>query len=99
MAYSTYTDVRRIIATSLLDPDLTALIILADQEINDRNISGNADIKKTISMLFTAAMAAMKDPKSTGIGDYKETINTGADYRFFAEGYINKNQIVRVRRG
>ena len=99
MANCTDTDVRRIIETALSPADLTALIILSDQEISDRNLSGNANIKKTISMWITASMAAAKDPSSSSTGDYNETINTAKDYRDYIEDYIRRTRVPRVRRG
>ena len=99
MANCIHTDVRRIIETELADADLTALIILADQEISDRNLSGNANIKKTISMWLTASMAAAKDPSSSSTGDYHETINTAKDYRDYIEEYIIRTRVPKARRG
>ena len=70
MVNCTYTDVRDIIDTGLADARLTALIVLSDAEISERDISGSANILKQISMLITASLAAMNDTNSTGKADY-----------------------------
>ncbi len=88
MAYSTYTEVRRIINTGLEDADITAMITQADQEIRDRDISGNANTLKTLSMLITAALIAFKDPRSQGVGDYSESNRDPKEWREDAERFI-----------
>jgi hypothetical protein len=86
-------DVRRIIDTGLVDADVTALIVLADAEINDREIDASPGVLKQISMLITASLAAMNDSKSLGKTDYSVVDNTSgnlaAAYRKAAEGLIN----------
>lgn len=99
MANCTYTEVRRIIDTSLEDTDITALIVLADAEIAERNMSGNSNIKKTISMLLTASLCAAQDPETRSIGEYSESTKTAEEFRALAETYITRIRTPRGRRG
>ena len=69
MVYCTYTDVRRIITTSLADADITALIVLADAEITGRSLTTlGSDILKTISMYLTADMIQPETITSGSVG-------------------------------
>jgi len=69
MVYCTYTDVRRIITTSLADADITALIVLTDAEITARNLTTlGSDVLKTISMYLTADMIQPETTTSSGLG-------------------------------
>ena len=92
MVYSTYTDVRDIIDTGLSDARLTALIILADAEISERDIDATTNVLKQISMLITASLAAMNDVRSFGKADYAAENYSGTAlskmYRNAAEALI-----------
>src|SRR3989304_4989384 len=69
MVYSTYTDVKRIIDTTLADADITALIVLADAEITARGLTAlNSDVLKAISMYLTADMIQPETIVSGGVG-------------------------------
>jgi hypothetical protein len=92
----TYTDVRDIIDTGLTDARLTALIVLADAEIQARNLQGEgwtSGVKKQVSMLITASLAAMNDVRSLGKADYQAgEQNLSEKYRKAAELIIDKMQ-------
>jgi len=91
MPNCTYTDVRRIIDTELADADLTALIVLADQEITTRQMTGRAaNILKMISMYLTASMVAMRDPYIRSIGDFRDQKLSGKDWRDLAHDLIRR---------
>ena len=69
MVYCTYTDVKRIIDTTLADADITALIVLADAEITARGLTTlSSDVLKTISMYLTADMIQSETVASGSIG-------------------------------
>ena len=90
MAYCTNSEVRYIIATGLSDAGLTALIVLADAEIDQRGLGTlPANIAKQISMLITASLAAMNDVTSYGKADYEAgSANLSKLYRDKAEALI-----------
>jgi hypothetical protein len=90
MVYSTYTDVRRIIDTGLEDADITALIVQADAEMLEREMSFTTTNMKTISALITASLIALKDPESRGVGDYSEKVRSPQEWRDAAEGLAER---------
>jgi len=63
MANCTATEVKTIITTGLTDPEVTALIVLADAEITARGLdTRNSSLLKTISMLITADLISARAP-------------------------------------
>lgn len=89
MAYCTYTDVRRIITTDLADADLTALIVLADEEIDVRLLNTRStNIKKRISMYLTADMAVNTDPPMVTVGGVTIQSHRDDSWRRKAEAFI-----------
>lgn len=89
MANCTYSDVRLIVDTPLTDANLTSLITLADREMATRGIDGGtADDRKLISMLITAALAAMQEPHQKSMGQYSQQKLDAAGYRREAESHI-----------
>lgn len=89
MANCVLGEVRLIIETSLSDANITALIVLADAEITARSMDSRpANVLKTISMFLTAAIIAGRDPKSYGLGEYRQTSMTAMDWRGVAEKQI-----------
>jgi hypothetical protein len=74
MANCITTDVRDILDTGLDDTALSRLITLADAEMTARGLTDSiwtADLKKHISSLLTASLAAMNDARSSGKGGYE----------------------------
>lgn len=70
MAYCIYGDVRNILHTSLIDANITAMIVLADARV-DQMLGGtalSADLLKLMSMMVTASFIGPKDPSSYAIG-------------------------------
>jgi hypothetical protein len=55
-------DVKAIVDTDLGDTEIDALVVLADQEITDRGITGSASALQQISMFLTAEMVASRMP-------------------------------------
>lgn len=91
MAYCTFSDVRRIIDTDLADSDITALIVLADEEIVARAMNTRrTNTKKIISMHLTAAMIAQRDPYSRSMGEYREQKMSPKEWRAAAENLITQ---------
>ena len=90
MAYCTYDEVKLIIATSMASADITSLIVLADAEIDARELDGRAaDIKKRISMFLTAELIALKQPGQANIGPLSSSPSTSTtDWRKLAENLI-----------
>ena len=90
----TNTEVRDIIDTGLTDARLTALIVLADAEITARGLTGStwtSDLKKQVSMLLAASLAAMNDVRSMGKEGYMVTsLSLPKWYRQQAEDLIRK---------
>ena len=91
MAYCTNTEVRLIIDTSHTDDEITAIIVLADAEIDARGLDGLADnVKKLISMYISASIIALRDPSSKSIGEYREDKLNAAGWREVAENQIKR---------
>ena len=92
MANCTEDDVRRIISTTLSDEDVTAEIVQADAEITARLLDSRpADVKKTISMLLTAELIALKEPRTIAMGGASmQAPSSAGDYREHAEKQIAK---------
>lgn len=94
MANCTFSDVRLIIDTGLTDANLTSLITLADAEMTARGMTGSnwtTNLKKQVSMLLTASLAAMNDARSRGREDYKVTTDLPKYYRERAEELISRS--------
>lgn len=92
MVYSTYTDVRRIIETSLADVDVTALIVLADAEIDARGLNSRpTNVVKLISMLITASLIAIREPSSRATDGVSESYMSAQDWRKQAEDQITRS--------
>jgi hypothetical protein len=94
MVNSTYADVRLIIDTGLTDANLTSLIVLADAEMTARRMTSSvytANLKKQISMLLTASLAAMNDVRSEAKGDYMGSGGLPQYYRSQAEMLISRS--------
>jgi hypothetical protein len=83
--------VRRIIATTLSDSDIRALIELADGELAARTAAANL---RLASMLLTASYIALRAPDSRGLGDYKEARDP-ARWRALAERVIARAPEIR----
>jgi len=74
VAYCTATDVRLIIDTTLTDAEISGVIEMSDAEI-DRRIGAQDALDKLVkklSMLLTAHMIKTRQPRSQGIGEYRE---------------------------
>jgi len=74
----------------MANADITALIVLADAEIDARELDGRAaNIKKRISMFLTAELIAMRTPQTANIGPLSASASTSvADWRQLAESLI-----------
>jgi hypothetical protein len=82
MVNCTYSDVRLIIDTGLTDANITSLIVLADDEITVRGFdSQTTTTKKRISMIFTAALIALRDAGAKSIGEYSQTLLSAKDWQ------------------
>lgn len=91
MANCTEDDVRVVIRTTLLDAEVTSLIVLADAEITARGLdTRTSDVKKLISMLITASIISMRDPASRSIGEYREDMLKPEGWRQLAEDQIRR---------
>jgi hypothetical protein len=75
LAYSTATDVRRIVHTSLTDADITSIIEISDAQIDSRlgSQSSTDKVIKKLSMLLTARTIKERQPNSVAVGEYKES--------------------------
>ncbi|MCW4048753.1 MAG: hypothetical protein NWE89_03350 [Candidatus Bathyarchaeota archaeon] len=73
--YSTATEVRTIIHTSLTDAMIENIIELSDTEIDKRLGPQDASDKviKKLSILTTARTIKQRQPDSVAVGEYKET--------------------------
>ena len=81
MPYCVAADVRRIIQTPLLDPDLMDIITISDAIIN-KKIGAQATgdlIAKKLSMLLTAVTIKTRTPQSMSIGEYSENYGNVLD--------------------
>jgi len=93
MPYCTYLEVKRVIDTSASSGDIAALILLADEEIDDRVDAGtgnwtNNNLKK-LSMLLTAESLALNDTSARAADDTSKGYNNPAKkYRDQAEDLI-----------
>ena len=100
MTYCTDDDVRSIVVTGLTNPQIGALIVLVDAEI-DLRLGGatlSSDLKKLCSMLKTAVLAAERDPETYAIGSARVTYGKRVqDWAARAETIIT--QAVRGTRG
>ena len=70
MAYSTATEVKYIINTSVADATITNMITIADAEL-DNMLNGStmdSNVKKGCSMRLTALMLAQRDPEIRRFG-------------------------------
>jgi len=93
MPYCVCSDVRKIIDTDLEDESVTELIVQADSEISGRGLSSIKSVK-LVSMLLTASIIALRDPKSRSIGEFVETLRGPEDYRKLAEDIIAREQAI-----
>ena len=93
MAYCTFTEVKRIISTNMASADITALIVLADAEIDARELDGRgSNIKKQISMFLTASMIALKQPQTASLGGVSANASASViDWRKLAEDLIKRS--------
>ncbi len=92
MVYCIYTDVKRIVTTSLADADITALIVLADAEITARGLTTlNSDVLKAISMYLTADMIQPETTTSGGLGALNAQSPLPPNWRERAETLIAKS--------
>ena len=69
MANCTASDMRMILNTGLVDAELDLLIIQADAEMTARGLTTaiwTPDLKKQVSALLAASLAAMNDSRSRG---------------------------------
>lgn len=74
MPYSTPTDIRAIIHTTLTDTEITELITQSDAEIDKRIGEQSSDPLITkLSALITARTIKHRQPSSTTIGEYSQT--------------------------
>jgi len=90
MVYSVAADVRRIINTSLPDADLTSEIVLADAEIDARNLSDlGANLLLNISRFIVASYVANRDPASGPVGEGSQAYRSPVEWRLLAERLIN----------
>jgi hypothetical protein len=90
MAYCTVDEVRNIISSSLSDTDITALIVLADQEIADRLLTSRGSVK-LISMYLTASLIALREPQTMSTGGVSTSVPmTSKDWREMAESLIRR---------
>lgn len=93
MGYCTYTDVKRIIETTLENADITALIVLADAEIVARELTDlNSDILKTISMYLTADIIQPETVNSGGLGALNAQGTPPPNWRRRAELLISRTR-------
>jgi len=91
MAYSGAADVRRILNTKLLDPDLEELIKEADALIDKRlgpQSSGDLLIRR-LSTRLAAIPAKKRDPESFALGEYREDHNPVETWERECEGIWN----------
>jgi hypothetical protein len=89
--YCTYVDVRDIIETSLPDVRITALIALADAEIDGKYMDTRpADELRLISMLITASLIAGREPSSRSTGGASETYRSADSWRKLADEQIGR---------
>ena len=92
MAYCTYDEVRTVISTSLEDADITALIVLADAEINARLLHNrNSNVRKLISMYLTASIIALREPQTASTGGISHVTMGAKDWREMAESLIKRS--------
>ena len=75
LSYSTATDVRKIIQTSLTDSEITDIIETTDAQINKRigTQSTSDKVIKKLSILMTAITIKGRQPETVLIGEYKES--------------------------
>ena len=74
MAYCTAADVRTIVQTSLTDEQIKSIIETSDAEI-DRRIGAqdpSDKLVKKLSILLTSYTIKTRQPRSQGIGEYRE---------------------------
>ncbi|MBD3206545.1 hypothetical protein GF319_09420 [Candidatus Bathyarchaeota archaeon] len=76
MSYSTATDVRKIIHTSLADSEITDIIQNTDAQINKRigPQSTSDKVIKKLSVLMTSITIKGRQPETVSIGEYKESL-------------------------
>ena len=75
MPYSTPSDVRMIIETTLTDDEIAEIIEMSDAEI-DRRIGpqdSSDPLIKRLSMLLTALTIKTRQPETRVIGEYRES--------------------------
>jgi hypothetical protein len=100
MVNCTAADVRRILNTGLVDSDLDLLIAQADAEMTARGLTTatwTTDLKKQVSALIAASLAAMNDARSRGkagsqVGEGRSTLSKW--FRECAEGLISSTHRV-----
>jgi len=101
VANCTHEEVRLIIDTGLTDSNIESLIAFADAEMLARGMTGTAwttNLKKQVSMLLTASLAAMNDVRSQGKEGFMTTsLSLPKYYRMLAEEHIKRASIpVRI---
>jgi len=74
MPYCSASDVRLIIQTSLTDTDIISIIETSDAQIDKRlgAQSSSDKVVKKLSMLLTAKTIKGRQPRSIGVGEYRE---------------------------
>jgi hypothetical protein len=82
-------DVKKIIDTSFEDQDITAMISVADAEIDERDIDVSPGVRKQISMLITASLIGMNDTRSRAVGATEGTYKVTPNWRKLAENLIS----------
>jgi len=70
--------------------DITALIVLADAEIDERLLNTRpANVRKRISMFLTAELIALKQPQTAQLGPMSATASASVTtWRELAENLI-----------
>ena len=100
MAYCTATDVRLIIETSMETDDITSLIILADDEVDEmaEGVTLSDVDKKRCSMYLTAIMIAEKQPSSYTVGSVRINMkDRSARWLKKVQDIINDNRTIPVK--
>ena len=97
MPYCVPDDVKKIIDTSFEDPDITAMISVADAEMNERDIAVSPGVRKQISMLIAASLIGMNDTRSHAVG--VDETKPKPNWRKLAESLISNTMKPSGKRG
>lgn len=75
MAYSTFSQVKAIVSTNMLDADVTSLIAETDAYLDTILDTGtlSATILQMLSRHYTAYRCMLRDPNSRSLGGYNES--------------------------